>query len=85
MTQETYNLEHVYDREIAPLMAQILTICEQHHLPMVAAFAFSSAHDGDEVGICTSALLYPKRQPVPLCMALHAVEPPPDNGGADLN
>jgi hypothetical protein len=34
------NLEQVYDEQINPLMAQIIAICKEHGLPMVASFQY---------------------------------------------
>lgn len=33
--------EAVYDSEIAPLMAQIITICKDHEIPMGATFEYA--------------------------------------------
>ncbi len=48
----TYDLEAVYDAEIAPLMTQILAICKRERMPMVASFAYAVTEDG--VNKCTS-------------------------------
>lgn len=40
--------ESVYDDEISPLMAQIITICKREHIPIHASFAL----DGDL--LCTT-------------------------------
>lgn len=47
--------EEIYDAQIAPLMGEILRICKEHKLPMLADFDLSS--DEDEGLKCTSALL----------------------------
>lgn len=52
MTPE-YDLEAVYDAEIAPLMAQIIDICRQNDIPMVASFAYAN-YGGDDFGLCTT-------------------------------
>lgn len=44
--------ESVYDEKIAPLMNQIISICREHKMPMVACFQF--APDG---AFCTTSLL----------------------------
>ena len=36
---EHYNLESIYDEKISPLMRQIIDICKEHNMPMVASFA----------------------------------------------
>lgn len=49
---EIYDLESVYDAEIAPLMAQIAAICKQHGMPMIASFAY--ANDGTPSYVSTA-------------------------------
>lgn len=46
------DLEKVYDEEIAPLMTQIINICNKHELPMIAEFEYSPGR------FCKTALLY---------------------------
>jgi hypothetical protein len=43
--------ESVYDKQINPLMAQIIAICKEHNLPFVASFQYSAD------GACTSGFL----------------------------
>ena len=38
--------EDVYDNQISPLMAQIIAICKEHEIPMVAMFQYASEVDG---------------------------------------
>ena len=38
-----YDLEHVYNDQIAPLMAQIVAICWQYGMPLLVSCAY--AHD----------------------------------------
>lgn len=58
---DTWDLEAVYDAEIAPLMTQIIGICKAHGMPMVASFMYASSDDGDDM--CTS--LIPRGEWVP--------------------
>jgi hypothetical protein len=44
--------EDIYDEKIYPLMAQILEICQAHHIAMVASFATPS--DDDSELFCSS-------------------------------
>ena len=37
----THDLEAVYDQKIAPLMNQLLAICQEHHIPMLATFEYA--------------------------------------------
>ena len=56
-----FDLEHVYDEQIAPLMSKIIDICKDNNLPMFATFLY--AHDGEEEGgqLCTTSLLFKER------------------------
>ena len=47
--------ENIYDEEIAPLMNQILRICREHKIAMIAQFATPT--ESDKGLVCTSALL----------------------------
>ncbi len=51
---DDYDLEQVYDEQIAPLMAQIIAICKEHQLPMVASFAYRHGENGGSY--CSSYL-----------------------------
>ena len=63
--------EQVYDAEISPMMAQILAICKQHNIAMVASFDI-----GDEM-LCTSALLTDEYDPpASFVEALDVIRPP---------
>jgi hypothetical protein len=60
--KKAFNLESIYDKQIFPLMGQIIAICQEHNMPFVADFQYSS--DGeDENNHCTSAFL-PKNRPI---------------------
>ena len=55
MTPAERAKEQVYDDDVFPLMAQIVTVCKTHKIAMVASFAIPNA---DEPGLqCTTALL----------------------------
>lgn len=49
--------EEIYDAQIEPLMAQILAICKQSKIAMIASFSL----DGDM--LCTSLLLEDEYDP----------------------
>lgn len=42
--------EHIYDEQIAPLMTQIIAICNEHKIPMVASFEYAPGE------LCTTSL-----------------------------
>lgn len=48
-----YDLEDIYDEQIAPLMAQIIAICKQARMPMIASFAYR-CDANNEHDLCTS-------------------------------
>lgn len=39
------NKEQVYDDDINPLMAQIIAICQEHNIAMLASFAIPTPND----------------------------------------
>ena len=63
MSQGKFDLEAVYDSEIAPLMTKIIEICKAHKLPMFATFLFANDPDGED-GLCTTNLMF-KERPIP--------------------
>ena len=70
------NKEQIYDREIAPLMAQILSICKTNKIAMLADFAIG--HDNDEGLRCTSAILTSDLNPPEnMVLALELLRPKP--------
>jgi hypothetical protein len=61
--KEAFDLEAVYDAEIAPLMDKIIAVCKEHKLPMFATFLYQNdPDDGDNV--CTTNLMF-KERPIP--------------------
>jgi hypothetical protein len=57
-----YDAEDVYDEQIAPLMAQIIKICQDNQIPMIASFAYASDEDGGH-DLCTTTLPFDGRTP----------------------
>jgi hypothetical protein len=62
-----FDLEAIYDAEIAPLMTKISNICQAHKMPMFAAFLYMNDPDGDS-GVCSTNLMFQKERPVPRAM-----------------
>ena len=52
-----FDLENVYDQEIAPLMEKIFTICKRVDMPMVSSFAYATD------SFCTTAIIDSERTP----------------------
>ncbi len=53
--------EEIYDEQINPLMAQIIAICQEHKIAMLADFAVPNNEDN---GLqCTTALLGDETNP----------------------
>jgi hypothetical protein len=50
-----FDLEAVYDAEIAPLMTQIIDVCKRHGMPMVASFCYAVSEE-DGFDFCTSSV-----------------------------
>lgn len=57
---EHYNVESVYDEKISPLMRQIIDICKEHNMPMVASFAYENSEEKG-IGCCTTTLTFDGR------------------------
>lgn len=57
---EHYNLESVYDEKISPLMRQIIDICKEHNMPMIASFAYENSEENG-IGCCTTKLTFEGR------------------------
>lgn len=65
-----FDLEKVYDEEIAPIMTKLIGICKQHKLPMFATFFYFSS--GEEDSFCTTNLLFEERD---IPRAFRSLEP----------
>ena len=52
---ELFDKEEIYDNEIAPLMKQIIEICQKNQIPMLATFAYHNTEE-EGVGLCTTLL-----------------------------
>lgn len=58
-----FDLEDIYDAQIAPLMDKIIGICKEHKLPMFATFLYANdAEEGE--ALCTTNLMFEER-PIP--------------------
>ena len=57
MKETKFDLEAVYDNEIAPLMEKIIAICQRVDMPMVSSFAYATG------STCTTALIDSERTP----------------------
>lgn len=62
--EEAFDLENVYDEQIAPLMTKIIAICTEHKLPMFATFLYMNDPEAEESSACTTHLLHTER-PIP--------------------
>jgi hypothetical protein len=50
--------EPIYDAQIAPLMTEIIRVCKEHQIPMVASFQLNEGDDCEEGSLfCTTAIL----------------------------
>lgn len=69
------NKEQVYDEKVAPLMTQIIAICQEHKIAMLATFAIPTKEDSDL--LCTTCISDETgRPPEPILSALRVVRPP---------
>lgn len=65
--EQSYDLEVVYDEKINPLMAQIIAICKEHNMPMLAAFQYAVKDAGTEDAeflFCTTTLFQADERPI---------------------
>ncbi|WP_175810615.1 hypothetical protein [Burkholderia cepacia] len=51
----TITKEQIYDEKISPLMTQIIAICKEHGIPIVASF-FTPGDDDPELAVTTALL-----------------------------
>ncbi len=67
-----FNKETVYNNEISPLVKQIIAICKEHEIPMLAVFTYENCPQKG-VGRCTTLLneLAPDLQDIGLQMAAY--------------
>src|ERR1035437_2855451 len=57
MENTDYDLEAIYDEQIYPLMEQIITICQEHRIPLVCSFQYGTHDantDDEDRGLCTT-------------------------------
>jgi hypothetical protein len=50
---EIFSKESIYDEKISPLMDEIIKICNDHGIPMVASFTYENCEEKG-VGRCTT-------------------------------
>ena len=55
--------EEIYDNQISPIMRQILAICQEHKIAVLAEFCLGYDEDADDELCCTSALLTEDHEP----------------------
>lgn len=55
MSEKEWTEEAIYDEQIAPLMTQIIAICKEHRIPMVAQFVYGNTAE-DVALLCTTSL-----------------------------
>jgi hypothetical protein len=57
MDKKYWDKEAVYDEQIAPLMTQIIKICKEHEIPLVAVFQYLDAPDEEGgPGFCSTLI-----------------------------
>lgn len=49
------NKEEAYDAKVSPLMREVIAICKEHHIPVLAVF--HTPNDDKDDLFCTTALL----------------------------
>lgn len=76
MSERTWDKEAVYDEQISPLMQQVIAICKEHGIPVVASFEYANdllcstivtdANTCDNLRRAGDAILAGSRATVPL-------------------
>lgn len=51
--------ESIYDTQINPLMAQIIALCKEHDIPIVASFQYDDRQTPGAADFCTTVILPP--------------------------
>ncbi|MCA8048054.1 hypothetical protein [Burkholderia arboris] len=70
----TATKEQIYDEQISPLMTQIIAICKEHKIPILASF-FTPGDDDPELAVTTALLGNGYEAPVNFGNALRALRP----------
>lgn len=52
---EFFNEEEVYDNKISPLMKQLIDVCNEHKIPMLASFTYENCEEKG-IGRCSTLL-----------------------------
>lgn len=50
--------EELYDEKISPLMVQIIALCKEHDIPMVATFQINDDRPDGDAFMCSTAILH---------------------------
>ena len=70
----TATKEQIYDEQISPLMTQIIKICKEHKIPIVASF-FTPGDDDPKRAVTTALLGNGFEAPVNFSNALRELRP----------
>jgi len=79
-TVAPFDLESVYDSEIAPLMTQIIEICKRVEMPMLATFCYNKGQNTDDpegVSLCTTVIPRGDWQPPQIKAAIREIRSGP--------
>ncbi len=52
--------EEIYDNEISPLVAQIITICKKHDIPVICDFQLDDDRSAEDAGFRCTTHIVPK-------------------------
>lgn len=53
--EKLFDLEHVYDEQISPVMTQIIAICDEHKMPILCSSAYKNDAETGE-SFCSTVL-----------------------------
>ena len=78
VTDEAYwTKEDVYDNEISPLMSQIIAICKEHDIPLVAQFQYCNTPDEGPGYVTTAIVKEPRASNAIIGLGMRAQPPRP--------
>lgn len=62
---DEYDLEDIYDAEIAPLMTKVIEICKKRKMPMFATFVYAYDPATNDDSVCTTNLPFENERETP--------------------
>lgn len=71
---ELFDKEDIYDKQITPLVEELIEICREHDIPMLASFAYKNTEE-DGIMLCSTYINPPHRHTPNLQKGLSVIAP----------